>query len=101
MVPPAGPPYGRFTSSFEALTPVIRPIDRVRFRFKRLFLALASRTLPGLTYQGRNSSETRDNLMPLDSLGKYGMDCAFFKNLKQGAALLPPLKEWVSAPSIG
>ena len=72
MVPKIGPPYGRFTSSIEALTPVTQPIGRVRFRFKRLFLALASRTMPPrLDNQGWEIPKTRDNLMPLDSPGKY------------------------------
>ncbi len=59
-----------------ALTPVAQPKDRARFRFKRLYLALAPWTHPngiypqGLIIRVGDSSEARDDLTPLDSLEK-------------------------------
>jgi len=50
-----------------ALTPVAQPIDRARFRFKRLYLALIQSFVWTDLLELENS-RTRDNLMPLDSL---------------------------------
>jgi len=53
-----------------ALTPVAQPKGRARFRFKRLFLALAPWYSKKLIIRVGDCSEARDDLTPLDSLEK-------------------------------
>jgi len=81
------------TAYFEplALTPVAQLKNRARFRFKRLYLALALWIYPkGQIIRVGDSSEARGDLTPLDSLEK---SCLILKNKhikRKEQRFLPP-----------
>ena len=77
-----------------ALTPVAQPKDQARFRFKRLYLALASTiNSKRLTIRVGSDSEVRDDLTPLNSLEKSD-HILKNKNIKRKEQrLFPALKD--------